>query len=595
MTLSKLGARPLWAILAVYTVLALAYNFAQPPLEPPDEAYQFTYVRYLIEYGQLPVVQLGYRSGFHHPPLYYALAALFAAPFPAQDFEEYKTARINPFQGFEYWRTGTDNKNRYLHGPWDALTWSNTALALHITRLISLFAGWFTLIATYRFTQRFFNQTIAFAATGLVAFLPMFLSISGTLQGDAGATAVGAALLWLGVKITQTDLKPSNAMLIGTLVGVGALIKLTAAFLLFPALWLVLDWAWHMRPGWRVVLQNLALVLGSAGLVSGWWFARNYFLYGDPTAMNVNLEVFGGQTLAQGIANWGPALSYAWTTFWGRFAHGEVNLPEWVYQFLTLPALLAVAGIIKQIMMRPPNMPQRALRFLAVAGLVQFAALVGYLTLSPTGANARYTFPALPAYMLLGALGLLAWLPARWHFHAGRVLVTGMLAFSVYALAGYIIPAYAPPPAVAQLPANATPLNTRLWDIAIIRGYVFEVPPTAGKTLTLTVYWEPLSRTDLPYSVFVHLIDSQTQTLIAQRDTYPGLGRYPTTAWEPGQLFADRYQVVVPENVVVQSAYWKVGLWQAETGDRAWVLDSAGELIDSGQRLAEFTWPLPAR
>lgn len=80
--LSSFRTQPLWLILAVYTTLALAYNFAQPPFEPSDDQYQFGYIRYLIEQQQLPVAQRGELTGFHHPPLYFMLAALVAAPFP---------------------------------------------------------------------------------------------------------------------------------------------------------------------------------------------------------------------------------------------------------------------------------------------------------------------------------------------------------------------------------------------------------------------------------------------------------------------------------------------------------------------------------
>jgi hypothetical protein len=70
-----------------------------------------------------------------------------------------------------------------------------------------------------------------------------------------------------------------------------------------------------------------------------------------------------------------------------------------------------------------------------------------------------------------------------------------------------------------------------------------------------------LARTDQTYAVFVHLL-SEVGTMVAQRDTYPGLGRYPTTAWEPGVTFADTYRVHVPETAYAPDVgYIQVGLY----------------------------------
>jgi hypothetical protein len=85
----------------------------------------------------------------------------------------------------------------------------------------------------------------------------------------------------------------------------------------------------------------------------------------------------------------------------------------------------------------------------------------------------------------------------------------------------------------------------------------------------------------------VHLLNGDQ--LIAQRDTYPGLGRNPTVAWQPGRMFADTYAVILPDNAPAGDAEWKVGLWQAESGDYAFLLDAAGQPIDSGLRFGRLT------
>jgi hypothetical protein len=50
--------------------------------------------------------------------------------------------------------------------------------------------------------------------------------------------------------------------------------------------------------------------------------------------------------------------------------------------------------------------------------------------------------------------------------------------------------------------------------------------------------------------------------MIAQRDTYPGLGRYPTTVWETGVAFEDTYRVHLPDTAYAPDVgFIQVGLY----------------------------------
>jgi len=144
----------------------------------------------------------------------------------------------------------------------------------------------------------------------------------------------------------------------------------------------------------------------------------------------------------------------------------------------------------------------------------------------------------------------------------------GMVALAVYALVGVLAPAFARPrPLTASELGNVpNPTDVR-WTadsggVARLLGY--QVRPAAvepGGTVEITLYWQALARADRDYAVFVHLL-SEVGTMVAQRDTYPGLGRYPTTAWEPGVAFADTYRVHVPETAYAPDrAHVQVGMY----------------------------------
>jgi hypothetical protein len=153
-----------------------------------------------------------------------------------------------------------------------------------------------------------------------------------------------------------------------------------------------------------------------------------------------------------------------------------------------------------------------------------------------------------------------------------------MAALAVYALVGVLIPAFAPPrplpeSAVADVP-NATAvdfgLETGAAHSGVARVLGYQVTPdavTPGGVVEVTVYWQALARADQNYAVFVHLLSEGGQTaslgtMVAQRDTHPGLGRYPTTAWQPGVIFADTYRLHVPEAAYTPDAcYVQIGLY----------------------------------
>lgn len=617
-----------WLVVGGYVALALAYNVVFPPFEPTDEWAHFRYVRFLVDERRFPVAQPNDTSEYHQPPLYYALAAALAWPFKPEGWEDYNQ-RVNPYRAYRYWESGLDNKNLFLHGPWDAWPFRGVSLSVHVARLASLGLGFITVLFTFQMARALLTENDALAVTALVAFQPMFLAVSGSLQNDAGAAACGAVCLCLGVRGYQAGFTLRRAMVLGLSIGLGLLMKITAAFLIPAAVVILLAWGRSQRQSFQRVGGYIAVMFLSALLSGGGWYARNQWLYGEPTAVNVNLQAYGGRTLLQGMAVWWQALPYAWTTFWGRFGHGDVVLPSTIYAAIGWACGLAVIGwglhlwrarpmVSAKATSQPPSFQRigsgktdkarlpsvsplessadsanRAeVIFLATAGVGEFIGLLGYLTLSPSGYMGRYTFPALPAYMLLLLLGWQGLALGHQQIQAWitRAFPTAMFGLAVWAFGAYIFPVYTAPPALAHLPAGAQPLEATLGDVARLRGYALN-PQHAqpGDVVDVTLYWEPLGPTALPYSIYLHLFDGD-ETLVAQRDTYPGLGRYPTTAWQPGHLFADRYRVALPETTYAPvTAQWEAGLWQTQTGDRAFVLDETGQPVAAGVRFGALT------
>jgi hypothetical protein len=130
-------------------------------------------------------------------------------------------------------------------------------------------------------------------------------------------------------------------------------------------------------------------------------------------------------------------------------------------------------------------------------------------------------------------------------------------------------------PPAAEL-REAVPVGADLGGVARVLGYRLDsavVQP--GGVLAVTVYWQALERTAVPYTVFIQLA-APNRTVIAQRDTYPGLGNYASTVWDPGRAFADTYRLFLPADAdEVDNASLLLGLYDAETGERL-LVTSAG-------------------
>jgi hypothetical protein len=217
----------------------------------------------------------------------------------------------------------------------------------------------------------------------------------------------------------------------------------------------------------------------------------------------------------------------------------------------------------------------------------------------------RLIFPAISVWSLLLALGLLGWLPLRWGRWAVAAFALFLLGLSVAAPFVWIRPAYAYPqpltgtqiaaiPAQVAVGASGEPAE-RFGGLMRLLGYDVGTDVTQpGGQVEVTLYWDALAPADRDYTVFVHLL-GEGDLLVAQRDTFPGLGRLSTTWLEPGFRWADRYVLQVPgTSYAPDVAQIEVGLYDAVTGSRLPVTTPDGEPAGDNARFGQVEIrPLP--
>jgi 4-amino-4-deoxy-L-arabinose transferase-like glycosyltransferase len=591
----------LFIIVLAYLALALAYSLASPIYEPTDELRHFRYVRHILVYRELPVQSTeGPRAQSHHPPLYYGLGALASWWVPV-DHDVYYEPATNPFWAYRYWELSFDNKNQYLHGAGERFPFYGVTLAVYAVRWMTVLIGAGAVCVTYLIGREIapHQPSVATGAAAVVAFNPQFIYLSGAINNDILAALCGAAVLLACVRLVRHGPSWRTNVVIGILYGLALLTKFNLVALLGLIGLAYLLVLWRTRD-WRATLRGGLVVIGIAAAIAGWWFVRNWMLYGDPTAMNMVNELWEGGEPSEGWWAVGQSLPYLWSSLWGRFGYGQLPLRETAYQLVFWFCAIALVGHLIPHREGLREEPAPILLVPLIASILLFVAVVAYyIAIQPAGPMGRFLFPCLPAFAALVSLGLSRYLPGR-SWVAGAGTAVGMAALAIYALVGVLAPGFGRPRLLSEAEIAVIPhrVDVQFADTARLLGY--RVSPTdakPGDVVEVTLYWEPLGQTEQEYAVFVHLL-SHAGTMVAQRDTHPGLGSYPTTAWEPGVAFADVYRVHVPEAAYApDSGYIQVGLYLPD-GPRLTMPDGGDalrlETIDILPHDSEFPNPLDA-
>jgi hypothetical protein len=350
---------------------------------------------------------------------------------------------------------------------------------------------------------------------------------------------------------------------------------------------LFLGW---QRKDWLGVCKMGVVAFLVAATIAGWWYARNWQLYGDLTGLNAMLNTFGWRAVAPGLTELLGEFEGLRISYWGIF--GWFNIPSWtiLYRLLDALTLVAVAGFVLLLV--------RSLRARKSLSDVRFAwsalsaswvaivlvALVRWTRMT-SGTQGRLLFPAISAFSGLLVIGLAEWWPRgkRPWFVAG--LSSLFLMWAAACPFAYIAPAYALPPiiTVKDISAQAQPVHITYGDKLELLAYRFDKPSLApGATCYITAYWRALDTLPQDYSFYVHLFGREGRA-IGQLDTYPGGGTFPTTLWKVGQVIQERYAVAVsPEAMTPAVARVNIGAYLLENSEKLlpW-RDEQGRVLDS--------------
>jgi len=333
----KRGGWPLTVIIALYLILGTTYSVVTPIFEASDELWHYPFVRHLATGGRLPVQrpgQLGpWRQEGSQPPLYYALGALITWPIDTSDMDQVRW--LNPHADIGA-TTADRNVNMVIHTEAERFPYRGTVLAIHVVRWLSVLMGAGTVVLAYLLAQTLApdDMVLALGATAITAFNAMFLFITSSVNNDALVAMLCALALWLMARYVCIRPHWHQWVLLGAVLGLATLAKTSALGMLALAAIAGMAVARRQRSWNSLFIAGISIALPFA-LLTGWWFWRNWRLYGDPTGLKAFVSIVGARypqpTLRQLAGEWqGFVMS-----FWGLFGGVNVPAPGWVYTLLT--------------------------------------------------------------------------------------------------------------------------------------------------------------------------------------------------------------------------------------------------------------------
>ena len=552
-------------VLGIYLALALSYGVVTPLFEAPDEHLHYFTAKFIAREGRLPTTLnpglMGQEAA--QPPLYYILAsaAVRIADAAGPDEQLWLNPKADPAdpRGESLARPPI-NVNLFIHGPAEAWPWHGYALAAHLMRLLSAAFGLGTLLCIYGAGRTVWpaNPDRALLATGLIAFLPQFAFVHAVVTNDAAITFFSAAALWQLLRLTNgkpgTAARASSAslLLLGLTIGLAMLSKAAGLLLLVfcvavLAVCAVAGRRHHRRSDlFRVAL----LVLAPAVLLGGWLLWRNWIFYGDPTAASQFVRLAGGErpyTLRQ---VWHD-MDRVWFSLFAFFGWMNVRPPVWIWLVWSAIAVVAGAGAIRTVSgsfrrRTTAGSPATLLLHPAVILFSWFVlvalAWLQFMLRTPAD-QGRLFFPALVPMALGTAYGLSRW-PRPWTQLAALGLA---LLTSIYCLVAVIRPAYAQPPVVAAVPAEAAPLSVTLPEGQQLLGISIDTPTVrVGDWAWITLYWRDTGLVELSGAPLAHLeLFGRAFERIGLQTGYQGRGTFPVTLWPEDEIIEDRTAIRV--------------------------------------------------
>ena len=584
-----------------FVILSVIYSLATPVFEFPDESFHFAVIDTIRHTGTLPVQRPGEESPWQqvgsHPPLYYFVAAVSTLWIDTRDWPQ--VLHYNP-HAFIGQPSAQDNRNLVIHSEGEGWPWRGTVLAIHVIRLLGALMGLGTLLCVTAIAREVASGQgeVALLATALVAFNSMVLFVSSGVSNDGLTMFLSTLALLLSLRLWHMGLSPQRVAWLGLIVGAASLTKVSGLTLVPLALAAVGASAWRGRK-WRQGIIAGAIIVTLVVITAGWWYLRNWWLYGEwlglwTMSLVAGLRPGAPVSLFELLAEW-QGFRYS---YWGVFGAFTIILPDWLYHAYDLLLITAAVGLIWEVVqrLRRPGRFDLSRVIADYSDLVPFALIALQVVITMAGiirwtsltkaSQGRLLFPAMGGIATLMAVGLATalHLPLRFGrsphgltvargigLYASMLLSLALLTVAALVPFTVIAPAYVPPQPVteADIPEGAwIPPDRRIrfgGQVELVGMQVEAGPVRTGDRLEVRVWWRAVAPMQVDYTAFAHVY-GLGHIKLGEVNRYPASGWFPTSRWRVGDLWRDTFRVPIQGEAAGPAMLTvEVGLFDADT------------------------------
>jgi 4-amino-4-deoxy-L-arabinose transferase-like glycosyltransferase len=429
----------LLAIVLIYLALGIAWARVTPAWDNPDEPAHWNYIVHLASGQSLPILRRG-------DDAQQLVDRLKSARFPPGS--DISTILYESHQPPLYYVAGA-----VLHNLTSGLALKQQVDAL---RALSLVFGVGTIVGAWWFARLLLpgETVLALGTAAFVAFVPMHINLTAAINNDALGDMLITLTVVLLLRWVQKGAGWRFSILLGVMIGLAVLTKVTTLVVLpLAALAAILRW-WtagrHTTTPELNAVTALLLSIGCAVLIAGWWVVRNMLTYGvgDPLALGINQAVVAQPlTGPLNTAAMQRFASITFNSFWAQFGWMGIPVPQ-VYPVLTLLSALAGAGVVAALIRGLRTLPGQ-LRRQQVASMVLAAcwplAVFGadaQYNLTFIQAQGRYLFPAIGGIGFFFMLGVSRLAGPRLAGPAIALTALSLAVLSATLLPTVVIPAW---------------------------------------------------------------------------------------------------------------------------------------------------------
>lgn len=398
-------------VIIYFVAFSASFSFITPVFESPDENLHLQYINYITKYKTLPNQYEGmidkekFVGQGHQHPLYYFITGIISYTFNTGNKinVNFKNNKLH------IWNGGNIGSVPVFYNIRDDVFASpGEKYTFYLLRILSVIFAAINILFIYKIARLITdNMNFSLFAALIAASLPQFAFISGMINNDNLANLMSTVSLFLIIKILKEGFSLKQIVLLGIALGISVLSKKTLMFLLPGVVLTFLYKSIVIDKEYKDYLKYMFVILLLTVLITGWYFARNIFLYND--ILGTQMEIDTMPTLVDKKSLFS---NYFITTFprglfisfIGLFGWMNLKPPSYIHFMYIIFGIASIYGFAKSKIIKEKYLFNTVI-LMTFFALICFSGII-YFNLTFTQYQGRYMFPVLSLIVLIFSQGL---------------------------------------------------------------------------------------------------------------------------------------------------------------------------------------------